>query len=273
MPKFGDKDQRDEADAKDKVDAMEAIDRKTSGTTHLGEDARAQLAALQEAKKRPPLIIEPRCRACQSEHRGYIDGILARGNVNYSKLAAKLPKNKDGLAVTRRSLKTHAEKHLNVQQGVLREIMIHEAERQGKDWENAVQGAFTYRGMHEAALRQFYEDLDKGTVRIEAKDALAILKDVREMDRQAETEAVDQARATVTAFIQAIMNTVPGEYWEPIVNKVEEILRGSGIELDLIMSEETEPVDAEVVELTAQQESRLLALEREVDETGDNWDR
>lgn len=278
MPKF-DKEQVEEVANKGKERALEAIDKKSKGQTNLAEDWRAQLAAIEDVKKRPPLIVEKRCRVCQSEHRGYIDSILAKGNVNYSRLASGLPKNKDGLTVTRRSLKTHAEKHLNIQQGVLREIMLHEAEAQGKDWEAAVQGTFTYRGMLEATLRQFFNDMEKGVIRPEVKDALAILKVIQEMDRQAETEAVDQARATVNAFIQAIMETVPDDYWESIVSKVERLLAGSGIDLQLMagVGDSPETVDAEVVEepvqLTSSQEARMLQQERKVlPDEEDEWD-
>lgn len=244
MPKFDD---ADKVATKAKEESLKEVDKKTGGATKLAQDFRAQLDHVARRNNAPAKIVEPRCRVCQHQNRDYIDSVLSAADVNYSALARKLPPLEDGRKVDRRSLGSHAKNHLNTESGVMREIMIFEAERSGKDWQQHVTGAFTHRGFMEIMLRRAYEDVINGVVQVEPKDALAIVKMVREMDEQTSSEAVDQARATVNAFIQAIMAHVDKETWNRIAQTTERIMKGSGVELSLIA--EAEVVDAEPVQI------------------------
>lgn len=146
MPKFEGAKEISEAE---KERSLKAIDKKTGGATKLAQDFRAKLDDVGRRVNRPEKIVQPRCRVCQHENRDYIDGQLAAADVNLSQLARKLPPLEDGKRINRRSLASHAKNHLNTEQGVLREIMIFEAERAGKSWEESVTGAFTHRGLME----------------------------------------------------------------------------------------------------------------------------
>lgn len=259
MPKFEGAKEISEAE---KERSLKAIDKKTGGATKLAQDFRAKLDDVGRRVNRPEKIVQPRCRVCQHENRDYIDGQLAAADVNLSQLARKLPPLEDGKRINRRSLASHAKNHLNTEQGVLREIMIFEAERAGKSWEESVTGAFTHRGLMEIMLRQAFDNINRGVVQVEPKDTLAIVKLVREMDEQSSSEAVDEARATVNAFIQAIMQHVDRETWVRIANTTEKIMKGSGIELSLIA--DADVVEAEAVDLESSQEQRLREIEQEV---------
>lgn len=172
----------------------------------------------------PDIIQEPRCRVCQSPHRHYIDGLLAKG-YNYSAIAKQVPSS-GGRKLDRRSVGRHAKNHMDVESGAIRELLEHEAEQAGQNFVEGVRGAITHRGILEVTLRKAYERIMNGETEVEARDLIQIVTTLQKLDQDTGTVQVDQMRAELNAFLQAIREVVPEDYWPTIANRARQIARG-----------------------------------------------
>lgn len=216
---------------------------------------RAELAAT-EANFAPERIFVSTCHTCQHPHRDWIEMMLLKG-MSYKKLGDTVsPK------VDRRSISNHYKEHMDLQDAALRRIIEDEARLQGLDFEEGVQDAITKRSVLEVALRKGYEDVLNGVTTVEPRDLIQIAKVLAEMDSHQYQIGLDEARAQVQLFIQAIKNVCgrypDGEAIRTDIAKEVKMLRkreGSSTPTEKMMEDKPqieegdEVVEAEVVEV------------------------
>jgi hypothetical protein len=168
----------------------------------------------------PEPIFESRCKICKSDHRGWIEVLLAKGE-SYRSIVATVPEK-----LTISSLSNHAKKHTQYNEGAVRKILEHYAEERSQDYETAVQGAVTRRGVLEVMLREGHEAIISGKVDIEARDIIMLVQQIEKMDKEQEEAAIEQAKAHVGALIQAIRDIAPESIWPDIFAAYKRNLNG-----------------------------------------------
>lgn len=188
-----------------------------------------QRAALEAALQgqTPDAPFEPRCDACTSPYRQFIDTMLIRG-ASYSSIAEQVP-GVEGKRIDRRSVSNHAKKHLGFQETAIRALLEEESNMADQNFEEGVRGAITHRGVLEIMVRKAYDDIINGLVEVEPKDLISTIQVLQKMDERSESIAVDELRAQVSAFIQAIKEETDRETWERISIRTKRIL-GQSIE-------------------------------------------
>lgn len=197
-----------------------------------------------------PLIIEPRCKVCQSPHRHLVDQLLVSGH-SYSEIErqfefAKLP---------RRSISSHADKHLGYEETAIREIIEREALAAQKNFEEGKQRLVTNNAYLEVAKQKAYDALINDDVMVEPKDAVKIIEQLEKLQERNQSVALDELRVQLQMFIQAVKEVVPKSSWIDIVARTADLLRASGREVPFENAPEEEfkelvpadVVDAEVI--------------------------
>lgn len=215
-----------------------------TGKTIVTAEQEAQRRALENvnSKGRPPAIHEPRCHVCTSPHRQFIEGLLIKG-ANYVWISENVP-GIDGDKIDRRSVSNHAKKHMSYQNAAIRAILEEEAEIASQNYEAGVRGAITHRGVLEVALRKAYEDIIAGVTTVEARDMIQLINTLQKMDEQREQVAVNELRAQVQAFVEAIRIETNPDTWERIFKRMKSIMSSEGLETDV---EESADVDWDIV--------------------------
>jgi hypothetical protein len=206
-----------------------------------------QLEQVEGNKKKQKLEkpFEPRCRVCTSPHRNLVDAMLAKGVMNYSQIAAKVP-DKDGKLLDRRSISNHDKNHLGIQDEAIRRLLVAEAEVAQQDYEEGVKGALTRRGALEVLLAKGFDDIVSGRIDLEAKDMLAVITMLEKMDEATTTAQVEFMKAQVAAFTQAIKDEIDNrDIWDRIYQRMRVNLQRDGYDVG---ADPTEVVDAEVVD-------------------------
>ena len=173
-----------------------------------------------------PGMVESRCNVCKSQYRKAIDKMIAMGTsyVEISRIFSTEEKSID-----RRSISTHAEKHLNYEEAAIRRIVEREAQEAQQDIEEGVQGALTRRVYLNVGLQKALEGLLSGESIVEPKDAIAIIQLLDKLDGQAEGAALEEMRVQFQAFVQAIREELPPEAWQKILDRTKEILSNTSI--------------------------------------------
>lgn len=188
----------------------------------------------------PEPIRESRCHVCMSPHRQFIEGLLIKG-ANYVWISDNVP-GADNSKIDRRSVSNHAKKHMGYQDAAIRAILEEEANLAAQNYEDGVKGAITHRGVLEVALRRAYDDIVSGVTTVEARDLISIITTIQKMDEQADQVAVNQLRAQVQGFVEAIKAETNPETWDRIFRRFKTIMNEDGI------SGELEPPDAQVID-------------------------
>jgi hypothetical protein len=178
-------------------------------------------------KAKPPLPFEPRCRVCTSPYRKFIESLLIKGS-NYVWISENVP-GEEGRPIDRRSISNHAKKHMAYQDAAIRAILEEEARLAGQNYEEGVRGAITHRSVLEVALRKAYEDIVNGVTTVEPRDLISIINAVQKMDEQAEAVAVNQLRAQVQAFIEAIKAETDPDTWGRIFARFQRTMAEEGL--------------------------------------------
>jgi hypothetical protein len=201
----------------------------------------------------PPVRTEPRCRVCTHPHRQWIEAMLMRGHSNRA-IAESVPVAEGERPLHKNTLKTHYQNHMALDEAAIRAILEEEANLSAQNFEEGVRGAITKRGVLEVMLRKGYEDVIAGITTVEPKDLIQIAKLVAEMDTNVNAAAVEEAKAQINIFMQAIHDVCDEETRKAIGERVARLRKGESIEAKLekaIMPpppEEEEIEDAEVVE-------------------------
>lgn len=167
----------------------------------------------------PEAWVEPRCHVCNSKYRRAIDRMVALGT-NYSEISRFF-----GGEVDRRSISSHAKKHLNYEDAAIRRIIEREAAEAQEDAEEGIQGALTRRVYLNAALQKALEGLLRGNTSVEPKDAVQIIQLLDKLDSQTEGAAIDELRLQFNAFVQAIREICAPDEWQKILDRTRELLK------------------------------------------------
>jgi hypothetical protein len=190
-----------------------------------------------------PLIIEPKCKVCQSPHRHLVDQMLVAGHT-YSEIErqfafANLP---------RRSVSSHANKHLGYEEAAIRTVIEREALAAQRNYEQGVDRLVTKNAYLEVALQKAYDALIKNDTIVEPKDAVKVIETLQKLQEQNQAVALDELRVQLQTFIQAVKEVVPKGDWESIVGRTADLLRASGREVPF--AEEAPNEEEEFKELT-----------------------
>lgn len=212
-------------------------------------EARERIKA-EERKIAPARIYEPKCKTCMHPYRDFIETMLVKGQP-YKAIESRVPGSE------RRSIANHYKNHMDLEDAAMRFILEKEAELQGQNYEEGVQDAITKRGVLEVMLRKGYEDIRTGVTTVEARDLIQLVKLLSEMDSHAHQAGLDEARAQVQLFIQAIKDVCGRDIQAEIAARVKVLRSREGLGSDFensmqpvvgeLESPKVEIVEAEVV--------------------------
>jgi hypothetical protein len=165
----------------------------------------------------PARIYEPRCNVCNHAFRDWVEVMLVKG-MPYKTLADRV-----NPPLERRSLSNHHKKHMDLQDMAFRAMLEREAKLQGMDVEEGIEDILTKRGVLEVMLRKGYEDVLNGIVTVEPRDLIQLTKVLADMDTQQHSVGLDELRAQVQIFIQAIKDVCPPEIQDAIGKRVKQL--------------------------------------------------
>jgi hypothetical protein len=190
-----------------------------------------------------PIIIEPRCNVCTSQHRHVIDQMLV-GGYSFSEIARHF----DFAGIERRSISNHKDKHLSYEEAAIRAVVEREAMLGQKNHDDGVERLITKQTYLEVALQKAYDQLTNNLVEIPAGDAVKLIEALQKLEAQHANVAVDEMRVQFQAFMQAVKEVCPPEMWELIRNRTHDVLSQAGRSSPLPVSQiqEAEVVDGEV---------------------------
>ena len=198
--------------------------------------------------KTAPVIIDKRCKVCQSSYRQVIDQMLASG-VSYSEIERQF----EFAAIPRRSISNHKDKHLGYEEAAIRAVIERQAMMDHRNFEEGVERLVTKQAYLEVALQKAYDQLIDNVVDIPAADAVKIIEQIQKLESQHQGVAVDELRVQFNAFLQAVKEIAPQELWPRIRDRTHDLLKASGRTLDFAEAEKQETQElqeAEVVEPT-----------------------
>lgn len=160
-------------------------------------------------------ISEPRCHVCQHGQRHAIDRLIAIGT-SYSEIDRIFE-------VSRKSVASHADKHLNYEDAAIREIVMREAEKVQANIETGVTGVINDRLYLEVALQKALDALLSGTTIVEPKDAVAIIQLKQKLDGDHAGAITESYQLQFNIIVQAVVETSPPELWQKIQERAQEL--------------------------------------------------
>jgi CYTH domain-containing protein len=208
----------------------------------LPQKAGGQKGPPEKPKLELPAIHEPRCKVCTSPYRNAIEKMLVAGGT-YSEIARQF----EFAGIERRSIAGHKEKHLNYEEAGIRQIIERQALMAQKNFEEGKERVITKQAYLQVALQKAYDQLLDNISEIPVKDAVSVIEMLSKMESQRYDVQVDELQIQFNAFLQAVKEVVPKEYWEGAVTRTHELLKASGRSVDFDNST-AEVVDAKVIE-------------------------
>lgn len=173
--------------------------------------------------QKAPMIVEPRCNVCKSQFRPAIDKMLAAG-IGFTEISRSF-----NFEIDRRSIATHAEKHMNYEDAAVRQIIEYEAQQMSENIEDGVKGVLARKAFLETALHKVHQAVIAGEAEVEVRDAIGIIQQLDKMDSATSSAAVDEIRVQFNAFLQSMKEIVPQEDWDRILSRTREILEAAEI--------------------------------------------
>lgn len=165
-----------------------------------GEDRKELDQAI--AMVAPAVISEPRCHACQSPHRLWIEHQLVKGRA-YKAISQAIPEGPSP-----RSISDHFKHHMALDQAAVRALLNEEADLLGQNYEEGVKGAFTLRGALDVLIRKAYEDALNNITTVEPKDLIQMIKLYKDMNEDTGVTATEEAKIAISIFKTAIQNVL-----------------------------------------------------------------
>lgn len=198
-----------------------------------------------------PVIKEPRCKVCQSEYRHLVDQMLVNG-VSYSEIARQF----EFAGMERRSISNHKDRHLGYEEAGIRQIIEREAIRAQKNFEEGKERVITKQAYLQIALQKAYDQLVANINEIPVKDAVAVIETLSKMESQHQHIALDELQIQFNAFLQAVKEVVPKEFWESVVLRTQELLKasGRGVNFDEDTTVPSDTIDVPAIEERTQQD-------------------
>lgn len=152
------------------------------------------------ARNAPPVIVEPKCQVCTSEFRLWIERQLVMAR-SYQAIANSIPGGP-----SRRSISNHFREHMALDQAAVRALLEEHADLINQNYEEGVRGAITHRGMLDVMSRKAFQDAMDNVTTIEPKDLVQMVKLLAEMNEGSGDAAMEEAKAAVSIFKEAIQN-------------------------------------------------------------------
>lgn len=190
-----------------------------------------------------PLIVEPKCKVCQSPHRHVIDQMLVGGAYTYSEIERQFV----FAGIPRRSISAHAQKHLGFEETAIREVIEREAATARRNHEEGISRLVTKTAYLELALQKAWDVLIKDIAIVEPKDAVKVIETLQRLQDNNQEAALDELRVQFNMFMQAVKEVVERDKWEDIVGRTADLLRASGRQVEF---EETTGNDGDFVEVS-----------------------
>jgi hypothetical protein len=169
----------------------------------------------------PPIVEDKRCLVCKSQYRKDMERLLVVG-LSYSEIARYFEAL--GEEITRKSLSNHREKHMWVETAAIRGLIEEKARAAMLDVEEHKGFLTTKHGVLETLLQQGYRDILSGITKVEAKDMLAIIEKLQQMEREEKSVAVDEMIAEFNAFADAVKAVCSPEQWKEIYRRFDLLL-------------------------------------------------
>lgn len=212
------------------------------------EAAAEDRAAVAKAERNiaPERIMVRRCHTCMHPFRDWLELMMIKG-MPYKTLSERVTP-----PVGRNSLSTHHKEHMDLEDTALRLILEREAQLQGIDFDQGVDDIITKKGVLEVALRKGYNDILSGVATVEPRDLVQIAKLLAEMESNQQQIGLDELRAQVQIFIQAIKDVCDPDTQQAIASRVKQLRGREGVQKK-IENAMDEPV-AEIPEATVVEE-------------------
>lgn len=211
--------------------------------------------AMREKALAPPIVTEPRCKVCTSEHRVFVERQLVKGMASLTAIAESVPPDRNGEKIDRRSIANHSKKHMAIEDAVVRAQLEEEADLLRQNYREGVQGALTSRGVLKVLIGKTYEDVINGVITAEVRDLIQMIKLVNEMESASSEVKNDEAETHLRIFLRAVKNVCDDETNRRIGEEVKRLRQMDDIEfaveegLQLPPPIEAEiPDDADIVE-------------------------
>src|SRR4051812_6443636 len=177
-----------------------------------------------------PHIYEPRCKVCSFPHRRLVDQMLVSG-LTYSEIERQFASMK---GPKRRSIASHAKEHLGYEEAGLREVLEREALSAQKNFEQGKTRIITKNSYLEVALQKAYDAVISGDITVEPKDAVKIIEMQQKMHEAHYATELDELRTQLQFFLQSVKEVVPKALWNDIVDRMAELMRAAGREVDWV---------------------------------------
>lgn len=171
---------------------MPRYDNNSNNSKRKGDDGDDDILVIPEA------WTEPRCHVCTSKYRRAVDRLIAMGT-NFSEISRIF-----GGEIDRRSISSHAKKHLGYEEAAVRTIIERQAAEAEENAEEGVSGHVLRRVYLETAVQKAMQVLLSGEVVVEPKDAISVIEALERSDRNTEGVQLDEIKMQFNAFLQAI---------------------------------------------------------------------
>lgn len=231
MPKF------EETGGKNK-NRVVSLDRARAGKSNDAMKAAAQqegreAVVRQTRNASPERISNAQCHVCQHPFRDWIETMLVRG------MAFKTLGDRVSPKVDRRSVSNHYKNHMDLQDAALIAILEKEAELEGRNQEEGVHDQITKRSVLEVAMRKGFDDVLNGVTTVEPRDLIQMVKILGEMDSHQSQVGLDEMRAQVQIFIQAIKDVCDQDTQNAIAARVKALRTRENIDtqMERVMAE------------------------------------
>ncbi len=177
--------------------------RSVSGMEKRWQDEDRSALAEAIAANAPPVKVEPRCSVCNSPHRLWMERQLIRG-VSYTTIANAIPDI--NVNTYRRALPNHYKNHMDLEGAQVRAIMEEEADLLQQNYDEGIKGAAAYRAALNMLIRKGFSDALDNITTVEPKDMIKLMELADKMDGTSATQMVEEAKAAVNIFMEAIRN-------------------------------------------------------------------
>jgi hypothetical protein len=180
---------------------------KQSGQAVKNAWAQQDHAALNAQKEAiaPDLVVETRCHVCTHPNRLFIEQMIVKGYA-YKAVSEAIPEVEGSPKPDRRSIGNHLREHMPLEHQTIRKTLDEEAALLQQNVEEGARGAVTDRGMLKVLVRKAYELAQEGSIAIEMRDVIQMIKLLNDMDVKASTGKAEEYERDFGLFTQAIRN-------------------------------------------------------------------
>jgi len=238
-------------DAEERAKRRRVLD-KQSGQAFKTANAQKDHAVIeaQKAAIAPSQVIETRCHVCTHPNRLFIEQSLVNG-YGHTKIADAIPDIEGVPKPDRRSIGKHLAKHMPLELQTIRKTLDEEAALLQQNVEDGARGAVTDRGMLKVLVRKAYELAQAGSIAIEMRDVIQMIKLLNDMDVKASTGRADEYERDFGLFLQAIRNVCDENTQRLISAEVKRLRSYDDVETEVeaaLLQLPVEVVDAVIVE-------------------------